>query len=140
MADSLPSNVDLRNLIEELHKHMRHDMLLWVQWFTFFVSINYLAFGWFAGSDANKLPSQHALWIASCLFISQCGLGVWVSLFFRNWLTNADRELFGLYAALNAQANEPTFSLPFYRLALALGTAALLVLIAGWIALAVWLR
>jgi hypothetical protein len=139
MPDHNPATEELRNLIQELHTHMRHNMALWVQWFTFFVGVNYLAFGWFAVSDRNKLPTKSAVLIAACLFISQCALGIWVSLSFMQWLKKADLELFGLYKKLHAERIEPTFSTHFYGLAITLGSVALGALIIGWLALVHWL-
>jgi hypothetical protein len=108
MNDRSPATEDLRNLIHELHTHMRHNMALWVQWFTFFVGVNYIAFGWVAVSDRNKMPAKNAVLIAACLFTSQCALGIWISLSFKQWLTKADRELFGLYKKLHAKRSEPS--------------------------------
>lgn len=130
---------DLRGFIQELHNHMRHNMALWIQWFTFFISINYVAFGWFAGSDSTKPPSHIAVKIAAALFISQCSLGIWISLSFRRWLKKADRELFGLYQRVHAERSEPTFSAQFYQLGVLLACVAMAALIIGWLALVHWL-
>jgi hypothetical protein len=112
-------------------------MSLWVQWFTFFVSVNYLAFGWFAsGGTGNAVPSHHALIYAASLFVTQCLLGISMSVYFLPWLKTSDRALSGLYIDLHAQTKEPVFSVPFYRAAVALGSVALLCLICGWIAIA----
>ena len=139
MHDRNPATEELRSLIQELHTHMRHNMALWVQWFTFFVGVNYIAFGWFAASDKNKMPTKSAVLIAACLFISQCALGIWTSLSFRQWLNKSDRELFNLYKKLHAERTEPTFSTHFYGLAITLASVALGVLIIGWLALVHWL-
>ena len=139
MNDESAALFDTRKLIEELHKHMRHNMSLWVQWFTFFVTINYVAFGWFAsgGSGSPPQPNRHALTYASSLFVTQCALGIWISLYLLGWLKTSDRALSALYKKLHPHIKEPAFSTSFYRLAVLLGSIALLALICGWIALAI---
>ena len=134
MDTTTPSETDVRTLIEELHNHIRQNMSLWVQWFVFFVTVNYVAIGWFAEGPKDI----HAVWIVSVLFMSQCALGVWATVYVRQWFGRSDRELHMLYRKLHAGKIEPEFSVPFYRVAVLLGGLALAALICGWIAIVWW--
>jgi hypothetical protein len=134
METSVYSDMDLRKIIEELHNHIRQNMSLWVQWFTFFVTVNYVGIGWFAKGASDN----HAVWLASTLFISQCILGIAATVYMRQWFGRSDRELHSLYRRLHAEKIEPEFSVPFYRIALLLGGLALAALVCAWIAIAYW--
>ena len=69
------ANLDLerrQKTVDESHQYCRHSMQMWMQWFTFFLTVNYAALGWFAGELAKQeLKSYEALKEVALLFVSQ---------------------------------------------------------------------
>src|ERR1017187_149178 len=91
---------DERKILEESHQYIRHNMALWVQWFTFFITVNYFGIGWFAQEivkSGEPLKDRRPLTYVSLLLISQCILGIWVSLILRRWFLTSDEELSARY-------------------------------------------
>ena len=130
---------DERKILDELHQYFRSCMTLWVQWFTFFVTVNYLALGWFAQEivKSGSLKDARPLKYVAILFISQCLLGIWVSLLLRQWFLRTDKELSTRYEILQLSLSRPVFLAQFYSNAISLACVALAALILCWILLAV---
>ena len=83
----------------EMHNHGRHIITTLVSWFTFFITVNFLAIGWLATSS-GKLVGQHPLLVvlAFVLLFQNC-LGVVACLACRSALYRIDRKI----AAIAAQ-------------------------------------
>jgi hypothetical protein len=140
MSSDIESGLyDQRKIVEELHTHTRANMQMWVQWFTFFITVNYLGFGWFLQKtpDSNP-PSRTALIAIASLLGLQCFLGVWVTLYFRRWLGKTHNNLMTAYKSLSHPVTLP-FSLHFYQRCLELAAIALVSMIVAWAWLA-WHR
>jgi len=90
MADTgFDSNQEARKVIDEVHVYMRHTIQLWVQWFTFFLTVNYVALGWFAGEIATgNLKNTSPLVRVAVLFICQDVLGIGICFAVRRWIQN----------------------------------------------------
>ena len=63
-TDGLRTSAVDQKIVDELHCYLRHNMQLWVAWFTFFVTINYVGLGWFAseifkGGNPNLRPLHY---------------------------------------------------------------------------------
>lgn len=131
---------DARKAIEESHTYVRNNMSLWVQWFTFFITVNYLGFGWFAQDSAKngKITYPRPLRYVAVLLISQCILGICVSLILRRWFLTSDQELSSKYRALPVPPHRPPSSSQFYATAIALGCGAMVGLIIAWASFAIW--
>jgi len=70
------TTVSLENKFEELHNNVRHITQLAMNWFAFFVTVNYVTMGWFAKSSANESTNPHIVPIVAGVFIVQNVLGV----------------------------------------------------------------
>ncbi len=67
----------LENKLKELHNNVRHITQLGMNWFAFFVTINYLTMGWLAkGSGNESINSRFPVWIIASVFIVQNLLGI----------------------------------------------------------------
>jgi len=129
---------DRRKIIDELHSYSRHNMQLWVQWFTFFVTINYVALGWFAGQlSRSELTDRKPLLYVATVFMVQGILGVWVSLVWRHRLLRLGLQTVAAYDKLLAEIPFVEFPHAAYGYAIALGSIALVALIGVWLALIV---
>lgn len=130
----LPSVHDQRRIIDELHAYSRHDMQLWVQWFIFFVTVNYAALGWFAGQMAlSQIKSVRPLRYISILFITQGALGIWVSLLWRKKTLERSERLNREYLPILGSKQLPEFSALPYAASIVVGTLALGAIIGIWI-------
>jgi hypothetical protein len=127
------------DVLEELHEYIRHNMSLWMQWFTFFVTVNYLGIGWFAQyiTKAGAPKDRKPLTCVSILLISQCILGMWASLILRRWFLTSDKELSSQYEALAPTRKRASFSARFYSTVMVLGCVALAGLVIAWTYLAI---
>ena len=119
---------DARKVLEETHQYLRKNMTLWVQWFTFFITVNYVGIGWFASGIRDMKPLHYVAF----LLISQCILGIWVSMVLRKWFLDSEKHLADQYRALPSPLSLPPSSAHFYATAIALACIALATLIIGW--------
>jgi hypothetical protein len=64
------------NKVKELHLNVRHITQLGMNWFAFFVTVNYLTMGWLAkGPDGQKV-NLSLIWIVAIVFIVQNLVGI----------------------------------------------------------------
>ena len=78
---------------QEAHAYLRHNMQIWVQWFSFFVTVNYVALGWFASDITHhKIEDRGPLIVVAIFFSFQCVLGIWVSLRLRTWFIETGKQ------------------------------------------------
>jgi hypothetical protein len=137
MADG--TVVDLTNqrkVIDELHSYCRHTMQLWVQWFTFFLTVNYVALGLFAGEVSKKeLHDPAPLVYVAGLFISQNLLGIVISAVAYRHFSNMGHSLESGYHVLGLIP--PQFAHKFYALAVAIGAVAMALVAGCWFTFAI---
>jgi hypothetical protein len=124
--------------LPETHSYVRHNMQLWMQWFTFFVTINYVALGWFAADlTHHQIEDRRPLILVAALFAFQCLLGIWVSLRLRKWFLGTehltDAAPSGSGRACSPQINS---SVRLYAFAVLLSCLALASIAMMWVVLA----
>jgi hypothetical protein len=66
------------NKIKELHNNVRHITQLGMNWFAFFVTVNYLTMGWLAKPPSSGVESinSHIIRVLAGVFIVQNLLGI----------------------------------------------------------------
>ncbi len=119
---------------QEAHAYLRHNMQVWVQWFSFFVTVNYVALGWFASDITHhKIEDRMPLIVVAMFFSFQCMLGIWVSLRLRRWFIDTgnqgDNEPGG-DQTIHTKYGNPSAS--FYAFAVLLGCLALGSIVLIW--------
>jgi len=137
MGDESPNPAleRLQKAVRESHEYCRHSMLMWMQWFTFFLTVNYVALGWFAGELARQeLKNYRALKEVALMFVSQNLLGIVVCLLTWRYLSVAARAFASEYNDLGLKS--PTFPVRFYAIAVLLGAAAMALVIVLWLTFA----
>lgn len=136
---------DKENIISQHHQNVRSHMTTWVQWFIFFVTTNYLAFGWFAQEifknsmvegHETVSPDKRPLIYVATLLISQIIFGTFMSIKFRRWMLDAGDEMKHLYKPNLPGTKGSLFSTSFLAFAVTWGTVGMLCLIPAWIFLA----
>jgi hypothetical protein len=91
---------DLRKLIDEINLYLRAHIQLWVQGFTFVLTANFVALGWFAGAIAQKGLADYnykPLQIVACLFAFMNVIAICVTFGLRKWFAAAQADLLKLY-------------------------------------------
>jgi hypothetical protein len=86
--------IDLRTQLQQEHDAVKTAGTLWVSWFTFFVTVNYVALGWFTttmveGTFHDPIP----LYVTAGNFIGQLGLGIAATLFCRTWAVGSGKNI-----------------------------------------------
>ena len=123
-------------VIDELHIYLRHTVQLWVQWFTFFQTVNYVALGWFASEiPKGGLNDRTALYEVTALFVSQNILGIVLCFAARTWISNREKDLKARYSHLGVVP--PDFGQNFSAFATFLGALALIIAAVIWIVFAI---
>jgi hypothetical protein len=70
----------------EFHEYMRSFFGDYITWYTFFVTINFVVAGWFAGKVLSRKPvSALGVWVTSGYFIIQGVLSVTGTIVMRSW-------------------------------------------------------
>jgi hypothetical protein len=92
-----PVHLDYENLhlhleksIDTSHKYARHMMTNLVNWFVFFVTVNYGSMGWFASAEK---PNGSLVVTLATFFMFQNALGIVVCLRIRRYIAAAGREI-----------------------------------------------
>lgn len=93
--------------IEELHEYVRHIFSIFVNWFIFFVTVNYATMGWLTKPEANHAPSptdqDHTLlYIVVVLFMSQNILGISACNMIYKYLAGAHTQIINLESIASA--------------------------------------
>jgi hypothetical protein len=105
MVESSSGLPDLRKLVDELNLYLRAHIQLWVQAFTFVLTANFLALGWFAGEIAQEtLKAQRPLQIVACLFAFMNVIAILVTFGLNKWFAKAGADLSKLYDAVEQTA------------------------------------
>ena len=116
----------------QAHEYARHTFGILVQWFTFFITINYAVMGWLA---ATKRPKFVVL--IATLFVIQNLLGICAELVIFGWLQDA-KACVDRYDRLRAfsagdPASDTCMPIRVYRRAVYLMIAALGTILVAWI-------
>ena len=118
-------------VLDELHSYCRHTMQLWVQWFTFFLTVNYVALGWFAGEISEKgLRDRRPLNFVAELFISQNVLGILICFITRRFFVRTGLSLEAQHRKLGIFP--PAYAQGFYAMAVMVGALAMLLVAVCW--------
>jgi hypothetical protein len=125
---------------QEAHVYLRHNMQLWVQWFTFFVTVNYVALGWFASDITHhKIEDRMPLIVVAIFFSFQCALGIWVSLRLRIWFIATGNQANTIpTGGEKVPTNQGNPSAKFYAFAVLLGCFALGSIVLIWAVLSLF--
>ncbi len=75
MADDKTLLESSENKIKELHSNIRHITQLAMNWFAFFVTVNYVTMGWLAKGPGDGGANPHVVSIVARVFIVQNVLG-----------------------------------------------------------------
>ena len=136
LSQSVETQTNVPELPQEIHAYVRHNIQIWVQWFTFFVIVNYTALGWFASDITHhKIENRRPLMLVAFFFAFQCILGIWVSLRLRQWFSSADRQNCSPTGKTSASGKQT--SAGFYAFAILLGCLALGSIVLLWLVLSI---
>lgn len=126
-----------QKIIDEIHSYVRHTLQLWMHWFVFFLTVNYLAMGWFAGEWASKcLENRRPLIYVAVLFVCQNTLGIVACCATRKWVRTQKPYLSKQY--VHWQLQPPDFPNDFYAFAVFLGERAQVIVAIAWLVFALW--
>jgi|GEM_PF-3388638 len=100
-------NVDfVETSIKERHEYARHVFTSTINWFSFFVVLNYGAMSWLAGSDKLKGDPRSVILVASG-FIAQNILGIIACLIVRRYFARSETRLLEAQAILLKRKSIP---------------------------------
>jgi len=126
---------DERKLLDELHSYCRHTIQLWVQWFTFFLTVNYLALGWFAGKiSEQQILNRRPLDYVAALFVAQNALGIGTCCVAAFWFVKNGRALKLGYGKLGLKP--PEFAHKLYATTVIVGALAMVLVAGCWLVFA----
>ncbi|EUC12651.1 hypothetical protein [Paraburkholderia hospita] len=137
--------------IGELHEYVRHIFTVFVNWFIFFVTVNYATMGWLTKPEAaNSTPPQSnqdhtLLYIVVALFVSQNMLGFAACNTIYKYLAGANLQVISLEniaSALDEVRNgESVYSssvpIDTYKSLIYLAKWALVVIAVSWLAIGI---
>lgn len=148
-TDENPSrSLDLTDLRAQLEQQCDSSKLLatlWVSWFTFFLTVNYVAIGWFTTTTEGNTIDKQALFIVAGNFIVQLALGIAATMILHRWTIDADKNMKRVSAKIRelTPRESHAFSFEKGRLAgfitpaLLIGACAMGVLVIAWCFIAV---
>jgi hypothetical protein len=130
-------SLEPQKLVDELHSYTRHNISIFVQWFTFFLTVNYLALGWFASSMAKgEISNKKPLIYVSILFAIQGILGTIGSLIWQEHIGVVKAKLLKLYGDKLGATLGSVLPHDLYRRAVQLCCVAMVVVICVWMVFA----
>ena len=101
--------------VTEAHNYLRVTMQMWVHWFSFFVTVNYIAMGWAVSGWAGTFPKS---WVVYGVLVFQWVLAAAVCVYLKRWMNNVTRYL--------DRGGTSTYGVhEFYRLCINFGMAAI---------------
>jgi hypothetical protein len=125
--------------VREYHEHVRHIFGLFITWFTFFITVNYVGIGWFASADKTTGKAPPPVWLIASLFIAQCVLGIAVCGMLLWYFPNADKHTKSLQSKdesmdklLEGKTSMPLF---VHRFSVYGGATAILTVLVAWVIL-----
>lgn len=148
-TDTTIDLTDLRAQLQQEYDSVKTTATLWVSWFTFFITVNYVGLGWFTttmveGTFKDNIP----LYLTAGLFISQLILGITASIFWRNWSIRSQRNIDNLTSRLRELTPRTTHVKPVGKTQFALlmsrayvlGSIAMLCIVVVWAEMALHAR
>lgn len=82
----------LERELKEHHHYTRQNMFLLVTWYTFFISLNFLAAGWFA-SQVHGIGHHGGIYTVIIYFIVQLVLSIVGCQFFKDYLRKTNLRI-----------------------------------------------
>ncbi len=142
---SIGAMVALEDEFREVNNYIRHVAQLLVAWYTFFVTANLIAAGWFVSASGvtGLLGTRRAMWIFCLIFVAVNILGLMALGVVRGYFVQADtrvREIVGYLSASTALTQPPATSpvpVRLFRRTTILMILSLAVLVSAWISLLV---
>lgn len=129
-------NESEQKLIDEARQYCRHTMQIWVQWFVFFLTVNYVAMGWFASKLADRtIKRPMAVWAVGALFVFQNFLGIGITLKFTEYFGQLDQSIALKYQRFRLAA--PPLPIRMYSNGVRFGVAAMALVIGIWIVIGI---
>ncbi len=132
-------NESIQTRIREYHEYVRHIFGLFITWFTFFISVNYVGIGWFAskGNDQGKGPSVE---LVGVMFGVQCVLAIGVCVMLLFYFYHAYEHIVSLQQADESMDKhlKGKTSMPrrVYMLSIFGGMLAIVTVLVTWLYLA----
>jgi len=124
---------------KEINLHVRHVAQLLVAWYTFFVTANLIAVGWFMTADQSRARlARPLLWVLVILFVLVNLLGVLAMRFIRRYLIAADSQLLDLLqsepiSGEDTRIERSPIPLTLYLQMLRIIAVSLLAIVAAWL-------
>jgi hypothetical protein len=120
---------------KQLHETCRHGLGLYIAWFTFFITVNFVALGWLAkaNNDQHNLPFVIFVVVIAIAFIIFIALGVRSALTVKAHIQAAKTELNKMKQVAAEVDPEATLPAKLYVRNLHLMMAALIVLSLVWL-------
>lgn len=139
-APSMATYVDKNEIYKTIHETCRHAFSLYVTWFTWFIALNFGAFGWLAdkGKDHFDRVVVTCIAIAMSIFL---GLGIYSGITIENHLSHANEQLKTLLPEGRNRDGVLSASFPVsqYNSNLKVMFGALCVLFIVWAFIGAWL-
>jgi hypothetical protein len=119
--------------VKELHDYVRGNFQLYMAWFTFFGTVNFVSLGWLAALDEG-VKMRSIVWLVPAMFISQNILGIIASKYVSDFMDGYNDRILGLEKILVPDENaiESSLSLRLYNQVVALIAIALAIIAAVW--------
>jgi uncharacterized membrane protein len=130
----------LEDYCKEINLHVRHIAQLLVAWYTFFVTANIVAIGWFFTTDPARVrASEFVIFVAVTVFVLVNAAGFVAMRTIRRYFVAADRDLLKLlqYTFSTEEGLPPIDSSPIplalYCQMLRIITVSLLAITGAWL-------
>jgi hypothetical protein len=122
---------------QQIHEHMRSMFGNYISWFAFFVTINFVVAGWFAGKVLSRKPSSAlGVLVTSGYFLVQGILSTSGTLILRSWYGRLGQTLLREPDTVSALDKEMVMQIvDNYRILLLLFAVSLVSLVAFWLVL-----
>jgi len=130
----------------EIHNYVRHVAQLSVAWYTFFVTGNLVAAGWFSWTTTKQDPLLEmpgTVWAVCLVFLAVNVLGILVCAFVRRYFLQADSRIKEILLSLSSDSSssQPPATSPVPLVLLCrsavLMMLSLVVLMCAWVSLLV---
>lgn len=131
-------NEIVQKTVREYHEHVRHIFGLFITWFTFFITVNYVGIGWFASADKASAKAPPVGLIA-LLFVIQCALGIAVCGMLQWYFPKTQEHIKSLQKKDESMekvlGGKTTMPLFVYQFGVSGGMVAIITVAIAWIAL-----
>ena len=82
--------------LDELHEYTRHTFQLFINWFTFFGTVNFAAMGWMGAATSLSGAFNGIAWLVPVMFVTQNMLGMAATYFVWLHLKEYDQRILSL--------------------------------------------